>query len=364
MRMTRVLKWLALGTLALLALAVLVVTGSAQLSLDRQRQHRAATQSLSVFSGFAEAVQVRIPARGMEFRARIAGSEGSGVILLHGLPTTSAMFEPLIEAAAASGHRVVAFDQRGYSPGARPESVADYVIGELIADVLAIADAVGFERFHLVGHDWGSAVGWNLVLRHPERVLTWTALSVPHPAAFLGALQSDPDQRRRSRYTILLTLPWVPETLMTFNRLAELESLYVAMRPAERAEYLRVFAEPGALTAALNWYRASWLYRNLPSGELPTEVSLPSLFIWGNQDPYLGRRAVEAQSAFMKGPFREVELEADHWLMEQSSARVVPEILVHWARYGSDPKAAAPVSAVPSALRVPFAQRLPVAARR
>ncbi len=364
--MARIFKWTVIGTLTPVALAVLIATGSAQLSLDRERRHRAATQELPMFSGFGEAAQVRIAARGMEFRARIAGSKGSGVILLHGFPTTSAMFEPLIEAAAASGHRVVAFDQRGYSPGARPEHVTDYALTELTADVLAVADAVGFERFHLVGHDWGATVGWSVVLGHRERVLTWAALSIPHPAAFRVALESDPDQQQRSSYLRLFVLPWLPETLMSFNGLAQLNSLYAPMRPTERAEYLRVFAEPGALGAALHWYRATWFSRNLQSGDLPTDVSVPSLFLWGNQDPYLGRKAVDGQSAFMKGPFREVELDADHWLIEESSERVVHEVLAHWAEHGSTPEAATPVplSSGPSALPGSLAQRLPVAARR
>jgi pimeloyl-ACP methyl ester carboxylesterase len=260
--MKRALKWIVAIAAVLIVVVVLVAVGGSLLSLDWERAHATATHALPVFRGFGSDEVVRIPARGMEFRARIAGAKGDGVILLHGFPVTSAMWEPLLAAAADAGYRAVAFDQRGYSPDARPEGAASYAAPELIDDVMAVADAVGFERFHLVGHDWGSAVGWGVVLRHPERVLTWSSLSIPHPAAFLGALQDDPDQQRRSAYFRLFSTPWVPEIMFTFNGLAGLRAgVYDQMSPAQREEYLRVFAEPGALTAALNWYRAIPLSR-------------------------------------------------------------------------------------------------------
>jgi pimeloyl-ACP methyl ester carboxylesterase len=269
----------------------------------------------------------------MEFRARIAGSHGDGVILLHGFPVTSAMYEPLLAAAAEGGYRVVAFDQRGYSPGARPAGSEHYAVGDLVGDVLAVADAVGFERFHLVGHDWGSAVGWSLVLAEPERVLSWTALSIPHPEAFRAALNSDPDQQRRSRYFRLFATPWLPEVLFTFNGLALLKSaVYAPMLGSQRDEYLRVFSEPGALTAALDWYRA--LSRSSEQNSAaPAAVATPTLFVWGNQDPAVGRVAVAAQRGYMRGPFREIELDAGHWLLEENGPRVIDAVIAHWASH-------------------------------
>jgi pimeloyl-ACP methyl ester carboxylesterase len=254
------------------------------------------------------------------------------VILLHGFPVTSAMYGPLIEAAAAAGHRVVAFDQRGYSPGARPESVSDYAIPELSADVLAVADAVGFDTFHLVGHDWGSAVGWSVVLRHPERVRSWTGLSIAHPIAFRTALLEDPEQQQRSSYFRLFVTPWLPETLMTMNGLQGLKSGYAHMPEAERDEYARVFSEPGALTSALNWYRASLRSLDLPS-DAPSDVLRPTLFIWGNRDDAVGRSAVDAQRAYMKAPYQEIELDAGHWVLADDSTRVIDETLAHWRKY-------------------------------
>ena len=185
----------------------------------------------------------RVSANGYEFRARVAGRNNSGpaLLLLHGFPVTSAMYTPLIDAAAAAGYRVVAFDQRGYSPGARPTDLQAYKLPHLVADALGVADAMSFDQFHVVAHDWGSAVGWLLALQHSDRVLSYTSLSIPHVAAFQAGLIDDPDQRRRSRYMIFFRMPWLPELAFTFNRLGLLRSaIYPQMPEAERVEYERV----------------------------------------------------------------------------------------------------------------------------
>jgi pimeloyl-ACP methyl ester carboxylesterase len=121
-------------------------------------------------------------ARGLVFDLLAAGDPaGEPVLLLHGFPQTAACWTELAEALADAGYRVLAPDQRGYSPGARPAAVRDYRMPELVADVLAVADRAGARRFHVVGHDWGGAVAWHLAARHPERVATLTAVSTPHP---------------------------------------------------------------------------------------------------------------------------------------------------------------------------------------
>src|SRR4029450_12322024 len=106
---------------------------------------------------------------------------GTPVLLPHGSPQTSRAWVPQIEALAAAGYRAVAFDQRGYSPRARPPDVEAYGSPELITDVVGVADALGMDRFHLVGHDWGGAVAWQLGGRHADRLRTLTVGSTPHP---------------------------------------------------------------------------------------------------------------------------------------------------------------------------------------
>ena len=322
---------IALITLAFVATVVLVASSLS--SYDWRKSF--ASESLALPKlGQARSGIVRIVAGGNEVRARVVDLDltGAPVLMLHGFPETSAMWTPLLDACRATGRPAVAFDQRGYSVLARPGDRDRYAIDLLVGDVLAVADALGWKRFHLVGHDWGAAVGWATTLAASDRVISWTALSIPHPAAFVSALQNDPDQQRRSRYFLLFRTPWLPELLFSFNRFALLREMYAPMPAAERDEYLRVFAEPGALTAALNWYRAmdTGAASRAPLGT-SFDVHRPVLFIWGNRDVAVSRAAVEGQRAFMKGPFREFELDASHWLMEEAPDQVTPRVLEHFA---------------------------------
>ena len=325
------MRWLKRSLLVLgsaLAAAAAVLVAGSLLSLDWERQHAARTAALPLLSGAAADGLVRIEAGGMTFRARVAGlaNPGPGLILLHGFPETSAMWTPLIAAAAAGGYRVVAFDQRGYSPGARPEGVEPYAVPELVGDVLAVADAVGFERFHLVGHDWGCVVGWSVAIQHPERVRSWTGLSIPHPGTLLADLRRDPPT-----YIKVFTTRWLPELVFTFNGLAFLRRGYEGMSAEQRDEYLAVFAEPGALTAALNWYRA--ITASLGSGDdVALPVERPTLFIWGTDEAWVTSDALERQRAFAAGPYDELELDAGHFLMQEQTQAVVEAILAHLRR--------------------------------
>lgn len=333
----KILKWTALA-LSVLLLGMLVVAHiGARMSLDQDFSHTHAVQALPVFSPDISDGIVRIAARGDEFRARVAGfgpaddgSEKPAVILLHGFPVTSAMWNPLIGPLRDAGYRVLALDQRGYSPGARPKEVAKYTAINLSKDVIALAEAAGIKQFHLIGHDWGAVVGWVTVLRAPQQVLSWTALSIAHPAAFTAALENDPDQKARSRYFILFITPWLPETLFSFNDFKLLQLLWQSMSEPQRTEYLKVFSEPGALTAALNWYRAMTI---TPANAQPPpeQVATPTLFIWGNKDGAVGRVAIDAQQHYMTGPYRKVELDAGHWLLTDQPREVSASVLQHLA---------------------------------
>ena len=334
------MNWILPGILALLFAAVLLLVISSLLSLDWQRAHRAESASLPRLGNAAEQPDglVLVEAGGLCFRVRVANlsSTGDAVIMLHGFPQTSAAWEPLFTAAAAKGYRVIALDQRGYSPGARPRGRDQYTIDKLIADVLGIADAFGLQRFHLAGHDWGAAVGWGVVMSAPERLLSWTALSIAHSYAFGEAVRSDPDQRRRSRYFLLFRMPLLPELLLSFNRLQVFRRVMYRWMPAGHArEYMRVFSEPGALSAVLNWYRA---VGRGGTGGLPAAVTTPFLFLWGNRDPAAGRRAVDLQEQYIRGPYEKIELDAGHWLLERRTGIVVDAILGHLKRNSTRPE--------------------------
>ncbi|MDP6374935.1 MAG: alpha/beta fold hydrolase [Pseudomonadales bacterium] len=323
------IKRLILVLLVLVVGTVAVMWLGAWASLDHDRSHTAHTAGLPLFAPNQPDGLVRIGTGALEFRARVAGfrtpQPKGNVVLLHGFPETSVMWTPLINTLATAGYRVVAFDQRGYSPGARPESVSDYQIAHLMQDVLDVAEHVGFDTFHLVGHDWGAGVGWGMAMHHAERLESWTSLSIPHLAAFGEAIANDAEQQSKSSYMLLFRTPLLPEILLTFNGLSLLKTLYAEHATAVREEYVTVFREPGALTAALNWYRAA----ALEDSEADPVVRLPVLFIWGNKDPAVGRSAVAAQGRYLDGPFTEVELDAGHWLMESHADLIGASILRH-----------------------------------
>jgi pimeloyl-ACP methyl ester carboxylesterase len=278
--------------------------------------------------------QIReIEANGLVFRARFSGAQGSAgepVILLHGFPESSIMWAGLMERLGGEGYRCFGPDQRGYSPGARPGGVEAYEYRELVSDVMALADALGYARFHLVGHDWGSAIGWAILHLHPDRVRSWTAMSVPHMDAFASAIADDPDQRKRSQYMGFFMLPEKPERSLAADDFAALRSLWSSIPKEQVDEYVSIFSQPGALTAALNWYRANTvLLEKRREGPKFGPVHHPTLLIWGNQDIAIGRAAVERTAQYMKGPYRLAELDAGHWLVQEAPERVHEEISRH-----------------------------------
>ena len=327
--MTR-FKWLWMAW-ALVALPI-----SAAYAVDRlllapacPTCHATQTKALPLFSDDADGL-VRIRASGMEFRSRVKGfaenPDGEGVILLHGFPETSIMWEPLMDRLAASGFRVVAFDQRGYSPGARPLRINAYTSGRLAADVIAVAAAVGFDRFHVIGHDFGGAIAWITADHFPKAVMSVTSLSTPHPAALAEALETPAAQWADSSYVLLYRLPWLPELFLGFNRASYLRHRnWQWLPPEQREEYARVFGEPGALRGALNWYRAFQFDSHDPLGK----ITQPALFIWGNEDGAFGRVAANKTANYVDGPYQQLSLKAGHQLMLEVPEQVNEAVLAH-----------------------------------
>ena len=314
----KILFW----TAALAAIATGAVLASSLSSLDWERRHTKQSAALPLVGAQNEGL-VRIPARGFEFRARVAGlgRDGAGLILLHGFPETSLMFEPLITAARAAGYRVVAVDQRGYSPGARPDGVDAYLYPELVADVLAIADAVGFGRFHLVGHDWGSIVGWGVAGQNPDRVISYTAMSIPHPATLIEGMQND-----MPSYIQIFNVPGLAETMFSFNGMASMHD--PNLPDALQQEYLAVFSEPGALTATLNWYRAILGSIDAAGSEFDTRVLPPVLFLWGTREFFVNDDVRERQRPLVRS-LLELELDGGHSIIQEQPAAVVDATLEH-----------------------------------
>jgi pimeloyl-ACP methyl ester carboxylesterase len=272
-------------------------------------------------------VPTAIEANGFVFESRRAGpSDGAPVILLHGFPQSSLEWEAQLAALGEAGYRAVAPDLRGYSPGARPLEVDAYQLDDLTSDVYAMADALGFERFHVVGHDWGAAIAWNVAMVDPQRIISLTAVSVPHPVAFALALANDPEQREKSQYIQFFQQAGVAEQTLLANDAALLRGIYGSGPASAHADsYVQLLSEPGALTAALNYYRALGL-----TGTGGSRVVVPTLYVWSTGDTALGRYGAELTADYVDGPYRFVVIEdVSHWVPEDAADEMSRLLLEH-----------------------------------
>jgi pimeloyl-ACP methyl ester carboxylesterase len=241
---------------------------------------------------------------------------GEAVVLLHGFPRGAESWEQMTERLNAAGYRTLAPDQRGYSRGARPRGRDAYAIDELVDDVIALADGAGLERYHVIGHDWGGFVAWHLAARREPRLQSLTVLSTPHPRALRAALTRGV-QLLRSWYAFAWQLPVLPERVLTAGHGAVLrKALELSGLPSNlAASTTEKMIEPGALTAALNWYRAA----GRRPGELfeVDDVVVPTLYVWSTNDPALGRTAAIHTASHVAAPYRfEVLDGVSHWIPE------------------------------------------------
>lgn len=257
--------------------------------------------------------------------------DGPVIIALHGFPEAATMWEEVIPQLTNAGFRVLAPNQRGYSPGARPTGVKNYTLPKLAADVIALADQADVAKFHVLGHDWGAAVAWQLAGKHSSRVATASILSVPHPRAFLGAIPRG--QILHSWYMFVFQIPKLPEWLFTVNAGRPFSQFSKKwMRVSDRlTEHTRhFFDQPGAATASLNWYRA--MRYSSPRG--PGRIQIPTLYVWSTKDAALGRKAAEGTVKYVDAPYRfEVFEGVSHWIAEERPNETTALVLQHIAEH-------------------------------
>jgi len=271
--------------------------------------------------------QIVLDNQELHFDALDEGPEdGELVLFLHGFPQFADVWLNTMHAVASAGFRAVAVDQRGYSPSARPQEVSDYAIERLVSDVRAFAEALGHQHFHIVGHDWGALLAWEFAAKYPERLLSICAVSTPHPDALFNAMETDEDQKLRSKYIALFRMPdGVAEALLQADDYQRLRASYQEKVPETAVrENIRRLAEPAALTSALNWYRALDLQRRIG------KVRVPALYVWGSMDMALGEAAAIGTAEYVTGPYRFEKLEGrSHWLLEEVPSQVSTFVLEH-----------------------------------
>lgn len=240
--------------------------------------------------------------------------EGSGepLLMLHGFPDSAHLWRHQIPPLVSAGYRVIAPDQRGFGGSDKPQEVEAYALTEVLGDAIALLDHFDIERARVVSHDWGAAVGWALAAFHPQRVVSHAALSVGHLTSLWNAGLA---QRRLAWYMLLFMRRGEAEEILMREDWAFFRDLW--QHHPEMDTWLGDLSRPGALTAALNWYRANvdidtWT----PEGWVMPRVTVPTMGIWSSGDLYLTEAQMVGSGDFVDSAWRYERLEgATHWLM-------------------------------------------------
>jgi pimeloyl-ACP methyl ester carboxylesterase len=252
----------------------------------------------------------RITSNDLTF-AVVDEGKGEPVVLLHGFPDSADLWRHQIPALVDAGFRVIAPDLRGFGESDKPEDVDAYLIPTLMMDVAGIMDALGVERAHVVGHDWGSVLAWVTAAFLPDRVDRLVAMSVGHPATFASA---PIEQREKSWYMLLFQFRGVAEEWLRADDWRNFRQFSGDAIDIER--YVEDLSRPGALEAGLAWYRANVPPESLIAPPLPLpEIMAPTLGIWSTDDVALTEGLMKGSGEFVKGPWRYERIEgAGHWM--------------------------------------------------
>ena len=269
---------------------------------------------------------------GVTLHAAEAGPEdGPLVILLHGFPEFWFCWHGQIGPLADAGFRVLAPDMRGYNLSDKPKGIEAYDLDELAKDVIGLADALGREKFFLVGHDWGAIVGWWTAQHYPDRVSRFVSLSAGHPAVWREGMEQNSAQRKKSRYVRMMQIPWLPEfgvRLQGYRPLAQaIQSTAKkgTVGADEIARYVEAWSQKGALTACVNYYRA--IYRRRFPDYRTYRVKPPTLLVWGMKDIYGEYELIESCMALCDAG-KLVRLEnATHWTLADEPEKVSAMLL-------------------------------------
>ncbi len=252
--------------------------------------------------------------------------DGEAVLLLHGWPDSANLWRHQIPVLVDAGYRVIAPDQRAFGESDVPADVASTHMFFAVQDAVRILDDSAIERAHVVGHDWGAAVAWGLGFTAPDRVISLTAMSVGHPAAFSGA---GFPQREKSWYMLLFQFEGVAEQWLSDNDWAGLRA-WTRDEP-EIEQWIPDLSRPGRLTASLNWYRATVPPESLLGGgsDLPP-VTAPTLGIWSSDDMALVEAQMTDSQQYVSGEWRYERLDGvGHWMPVAAPERV-NALLLEW----------------------------------
>ena len=260
----------------------------------------------------------RIEVNGVQFRV-VEDGRGPAVLLLHGFPDSSRLWRHQIPALVAAGYRTIAPDLRGFGESDKPGEIEAYALPLLLGDVIGVMDKLNADRARVVAHDWGAAIGWMLAGMYPDRVERFAALSVGHLNSFANA---GIEQREKSWYMLLFQFRGVAEEALSRNDWRLFREWTRAHPEAE--QWIADLSRPGALTAALNWYRANAAPEALFSEPQPfPAIPAPTLGVWSSADAYLTEQQMLGSGEHVTGPWRYERIEgASHWLQLDQPERL------------------------------------------
>ncbi len=259
----------------------------------------------------------------------VAAGDGPLVVLLHGFPEYWYSWRHQVPALAQAGFRVVAPDLRGYNLSSKPRGVEAYTLDHLTRDVAGLIGLCGVGRAAaVVGHDWGGAIAWAFAMRYPHLLERLVILNVPHPVRFEQGLRTL-RQLRKSWYMFFFQLPVLPEAWLRAGNYAVLRQTFRTdpVRPdafteAEIERYVEALARPGALTAALNYYRALFRTPRRVVRAFLRRIEQPVLVVWGARDRYLGAELAAPPPEWVPRARVERLPDASHWVQLDQPARV------------------------------------------
>jgi pimeloyl-ACP methyl ester carboxylesterase len=248
-------------------------------------------------------------------------------LLLHGFPEYWYSWRRQIPALAAAGFRVVAVDMRGYNESDKPPGVASYRLALLTADVAGLIAHTGQQKAHVIGHDWGGAIAWAVAMRLPEVVDKLVVLNAPHPAVFFRELRV-PRQMLRSWYVLFFQFPVLPEWFLRFRNFSFLDRTLLqepvhrdAFSAADVRHYKQALSQPGALTAAINYYRAAIRYHHDAQRAI-RRITTPTLLLWGERDRYLGLPLTQGLEPWVPDLRIQRIADASHWVQNDAPEQI------------------------------------------
>jgi pimeloyl-ACP methyl ester carboxylesterase len=267
---------------------------------------------------------------GVRLHVVTAGDEDDPlVVLLHGFPEFWYGWHRSIAPLVDAGYRVLVPDQRGYNRSEAPDGVRAYRITELSRDIAELIESEDRESAHVVGHDWGAGVAWDLALRRPAYLDHLGIVNVPHPTVFQETLTSNPRQLAKSWYMFYFQLPRIPEWVQAQ---VDYKQFVDSLRNAKPGTFSEADIEryravwDRGLTGMINWYRALFRYREDPPRE---RVEAPTLVIWGERDEYLLAEMAEKSIQYCDDGRLERVSEGTHWVHHEYAEEVTDHLLEH-----------------------------------